>query len=155
MRISDNEFAQAAYELFQHARAFNRAGRCAEEVDVRLIHTPRDAHSSTAGCYLRLADTHDIVYQPSFQVPTLYRMDGSDLAPRNGQYFGGNAMWSYTEHPISGLPCLFLHPCNTAAIMDELALGRERPLLLQWLGIYNRLANLQLPPEFFATKTLH
>lgn len=155
MHISEDEFVQAAHELLQHAYAFNIAHQC-HEIDIRLIRTPSNAYSSTASCFLRLADVHDIIYQPSFQLPTLYNTRCGDEVLDDQQKFGSDAMWSYTEHPISGLPCLFLHPCNTATIMSELLSSGSRPLfLLSWMGIYNQIANLNLPLEFFAVKAFN
>lgn len=152
MHINGEGFVQAAHELLQYAYTFNRTSQGCE-VDIRLIRTPSYAHSSTASCFLRLADSHDIIYQPSFQVPTLYRTFDGEGALGGQQRFGGDAIWSYTEHPISGLPCLFLHPCSTAAVIGELVSPDQEPLLLlHWLGIYNQIAKLNLPLEFFAVK---
>lgn len=47
---------------------------------------------------------------------------------------------SHCEHPVTGLPCFFLHPCNTKAMLDSL--GQDKYIL--WLAGVGRSVGLAL-----------
>lgn len=47
---------------------------------------------------------------------------------------------SLCEHPITGLPCFFLHPCNTKQMLGEL--GQDKYIL--WLAGVGRTIGLTL-----------
>ena len=56
------------------------------------------------------------------------------------------------DHPITGIPCFWIHPCRTPEAMRELcrAVGETvAPLqyLLLWLGIVGGAVGLALPAE--------
>lgn len=59
-----------------------------------------------------------------------------------------------TDHPISGLPAYFVHPCRTVEVMSNLCdsqqdgEGAERDMyLLIWLGLAGGIVGLDVPVE--------
>ncbi|KAK4951252.1 hypothetical protein LTR10_010225 [Elasticomyces elasticus] len=113
---------------------------------------------------------HDIVYSPSYRVPVLYitlphpppNSNIHDLlVPASHrtqlQHAGGSlGALSLTDHPITGLPAYFIHPCRTAesmaAIVSSLhvvgsraAEGGEIGYLMQWLGLVGPSVDLTVP----------
>jgi hypothetical protein len=103
--------------------------------------------------YLELGNGVQVFYSPSFQVPTLhFPYNYKSIELEEGKI-------SYTEHPITGLPCLFLHPCQTAAVMEEILLVGKNEMtfvgnyLWAWLAVYAKdIPSLTIPMEFFSTK---
>lgn len=64
---------------------------------------------------------------------------------------------SMTEHPISGLPAYFIHPCLTAEAMDSVqehkcARDPEGYLML-WLGLVGPGVGLEVPVELAEAMT--
>lgn len=58
------------------------------------------------------------------------------------------------NHPISDIPTFFVHPCNTADALRDVADPTHTPntdtYLLLWLGLVGRCVNLQVPSAFVA-----
>ncbi|MCJ1447722.1 MAG: hypothetical protein MMC23_008233 [Stictis urceolatum] len=57
---------------------------------------------------------------------------------------------SMTNHPVTDVPCFFVHPCNTADAMHEIVGNRQVTSLqyLQiWLGLIGAVVGLSLPIE--------
>lgn len=73
-----------------------------------------------------------IVYNPIWRVPVLHfavtdRATGAPISPL--------PLGSYDEHPVTGLPCGFLHPCHTAERLQHWAddsSSSTRAVLLLW-----------------------
>ncbi|KAL4776222.1 hypothetical protein BDW60DRAFT_224058 [Aspergillus nidulans var. acristatus] len=111
---------------------------------------------------------YDILLSPTYQVPVLYfvlrRTDkslGLDevydyLVPdqcrryiRNMGIIGGI---SFGYHPIFETPAFFVHPCNTADAMREIASEHDispEAYLIIWLGLVGSPVRLQLSSELF------
>ncbi|KAL4940804.1 hypothetical protein BDV06DRAFT_14203 [Aspergillus oleicola] len=117
----------------------------------------------------RLQVDYDIVLSPTYQVPVLYF-----VLRRMGKPLGLNEVYnhlvpsqyrksiqgvgimggiSFGYHPVSGTPAFFVHPCNTAEAMKDIASGGSVSLdayLIMWLGLVGSCVRLQLPSELFA-----
>ncbi|KAL3470668.1 hypothetical protein BJX99DRAFT_239051 [Aspergillus californicus] len=144
---------------------------------------PQDTQdSSLADCeedqeaLVRINNTHyglqvnyDILLSPTYQVPILFfvlrRMDKplgmeevyQHLVPnqykRNIESVGIMGGISFGYHPVSGIPAFFVHPCNTADAMRDIASGHSlspEAYLIIWLGLVGNCVRLQLPSELFA-----
>ncbi|KAJ5834293.1 hypothetical protein N7447_000319 [Penicillium robsamsonii] len=112
---------------------------------------------------------YDILLSPTYQVPVLYfglRWDNGPLGlDQVYQYIvpeqyrqelksvgvmGGISMG---YHPDSGAPAFFIHPCNTADAMANIADAQSvtpGSYLLIWLGLVGHCVNLHVPRELFA-----
>ena len=58
----------------------------------------------------------------------------------------------HKNHPINGIPCFWVHPCNTAEAMKDMLKGIEREVspaeyLMIWFGIVGASVGLSLPIE--------
>ncbi|CAD6566819.1 MAG: hypothetical protein CYPHOPRED_001130 [Cyphobasidiales sp. Tagirdzhanova-0007] len=113
-----------------------------------------------------------VVYSPSYQVPVLYfrgRDRGSQLKlelllhsalfGRSSREYPLNTLneavdgsghmpaVSQGEHPVSGLPCYFLHPCETsAALQDILGPAQAVPphkLMETWMMLVGSVVNVE------------
>jgi len=54
------------------------------------------------------------------------------------------------NHPITDVPCFFIHPCNTAEAMKELLQSRQvsgLEYLQLWVGLVGGCVGLYLPKE--------
>ena len=148
--LTAEEFTAAVDNLIRYCRGYNDFARVPIELQLVPVCKP---YMSTARSYLQLNNTFDIVYCPIYQVPILYSRQSAHVSLNMLQ----PDMCSFTEHPITGIPCAFFHPCMTATIMKELLEeGNSNPLqyLITWLSVYNRLADLCIPLQFFANKDL-
>lgn len=144
-KLSIEDFESSCRILFDRTINYN-IKHPESQINLRLVSSPSDAVSNTASIYLCIDEDIQIHYSPTFQVPIFY-LDAT-LAPSDPFFTKG----SYTEHPISGLPCVYLHPCNTASVMEELVpdFGGKDDYLGHWLAVYQRMIpNLSLPNEFF------
>ncbi|KAL6235148.1 hypothetical protein BDW75DRAFT_147370 [Aspergillus navahoensis] len=111
---------------------------------------------------------YDILLSPTYQVPVLYfvlrpadKPLGIDevydyLVPdqyrKNIQNVGIMGGISFDYHPVSGTPAFFVHPCNTADAMRDIAgehgISPEAYLII-WLGLVGTSVGLQLSSELF------
>ena len=107
---------------------------------------------------------YDIVHSPTYQVPVLYlSFPGRslpqpdvvyDLVVPNAQKHQVRDIGvmvgalSMTEHPLTGMPAYFVHPCRTQEAMLAVTGGQtvssERYLLL-WLGVVGPSVSLAVP----------
>lgn len=58
---------------------------------------------------------------------------------------------SQGDHPIFGLPYFYLHPCETASLMEMLAVGSEVSLenyISAWLSAVGPAAGCRLAAEW-------
>ncbi|KAK5705662.1 hypothetical protein LTR17_021486 [Elasticomyces elasticus] len=108
---------------------------------------------------------HDIVYSPSYHVPVLYISllpgTGTDihdlLVPTSHkaplQHAGGPlGALSLTDHPVTGMPAYFVHPCRTgegmaAITMSSVDGGQVNSVeyLMRWLGLVGPSVGLFVP----------
>ncbi|KAB8070683.1 autophagy-related protein Atg10 [Aspergillus leporis] len=106
------------------------------QVPVLYFTLRRDNHPGPLGI--------DEVYQ--YLVPDQYRSELDNVGVMGGISFG--------YHPQSGIPAFFVHPCNTADAMSQIA-GRQHvtpeAYLIIWLGMVGNRLSLHLPHELFAT----
>ena len=118
---------------------------------------------------------YDIIHSPTYQMPVLYLtfsqrpsqqpgperpktipsldklytlLTPASLEPqlRTGGVLGALSM---TDHPITGLPAYFVHPCRTAEAMVAVTGDRDRDVkpaecLLLWLGLVGRGVGLDV-----------
>ncbi|KAJ6136002.1 hypothetical protein N7512_001162, partial [Penicillium capsulatum] len=85
----------------------------------------------------------DAVYQ--YVVPEPYRKELQSVGIMGGISFG--------YHPVSGVPAFFVHPCNTADAMAQIAGAHcvsPDTYLLIWLGLVGHGVNLHVPRELVA-----
>ncbi|CAI7662549.1 unnamed protein product [Penicillium palitans] len=85
----------------------------------------------------------DEVYQ--YVVPERYRQELKSVGVMGGISMG--------YHPDSGAPAFFVHPCNTADAMANIADAQSvtpGSYLLIWLGLVGHCVNLHVPRELFA-----
>jgi ubiquitin-like-conjugating enzyme ATG10 len=134
-----------------------------EEPDEEALIRSRSGH---AGILVQ----YDIVHSPSYQVPVLYvqindtgsqavRLPSVDeayemLVPQSRRaqikavgVMGGLSM---TDHPMTGLPVYFVHPCRTAEAMDGMVNDTKvKPVefLLLWLGLIGASVGLEVPVD--------
>ncbi|KAL4875574.1 hypothetical protein BJY04DRAFT_162002 [Aspergillus karnatakaensis] len=113
---------------------------------------------------------YDILLSPTYQVPVLYfilrrsdKLLGTDEVysslvldhyKKNIQSVGIMGGISFGYHPVSGTPAFFVHPCNTADAMRDIADGHDispETYLIIWLGLTGNCVRLRLPSELFAT----
>jgi ubiquitin-like-conjugating enzyme ATG10 len=144
------------------AAYFESNGKEITEDDNEILH--RSLNNSQ---YFRVF--YDVVHSPSYQVPVLYvtfEHGVSDrglpsleqaydlLAPQSlqiqMQQIGVMGALSTTDHPATGTPAIFVHPCQTAAAMDDVAgRGEIAPgrYLLLWIGLIGCGVGLDVPTE--------
>ncbi|KAH8693527.1 hypothetical protein BGW36DRAFT_300935 [Talaromyces proteolyticus] len=125
---------------------------------------------------LELTADYDITLSQTYQVPVLYfvvsGIHQSGLAAIDAVYqllvpdqhkgplksSGVMGGISFGYHPQSGIPAYFIHPCNTATAMRDIAGGRgvePENYLLIWLGLVGNCINLNLSCQLFRKSSLH
>ncbi len=135
----------------------------AEDDDDEALHRSVTSSQSISGVF-------DIVHSPSYQVPVLYvqirdlsgSRAGKTLCPDEVyellvptmhkaelQAVGVMGALSMTDHPITGMPAYFVHPCRTAEAMSSL-IGPEAEAdaakyLLLWFGLIGSSVGLTVP----------
>ena len=103
---------------------------------------------------------YDIAHSPSYRVPVLYLSSwqppsiklldliGRANKPEAMQPGGPEAALSMTDHPVTGRPAYFVHPCRTAEAIWSLSKSRElRPeeYLMLWFGLVGSTVGLAVP----------
>lgn len=111
---------------------------------------------------------YDIIYSSSYCVPVLYitfrHLRGHACLPPEGSVYdllvpelhkqsmhsvGIMGALSLTDHPVTGLPAYFVHPCRTGEAMVAVIAGRQgiRPedYLLLWAGLVGPSVGLSVP----------
>ena len=117
---------------------------------------------------IRYTVVYDIVYSPTYMVPVLYviikqpldqpRMSLEEIydtlipAAQRDQLrsVGPMGSLSMTNHPVTGMPAYFIHPCKTQEAMAAVAADRVLvPLeyLTLWLGLVGPSVGFSLPLE--------
>ena len=121
---------------------------------------------------------YDIVHSPSYQVPLLYvtvkSYDNQGwkplqllvdeayrlLTPRVNREqlrnVGVVGALSITDHPVSGLPVYFVHPCRTGEAMEAVMISTKKAstkpeaYLMLWMGIIGSSVGLDMPVDLAA-----
>lgn len=114
----------------------------------------------------KLVVVYDIVHSSSYQVPVLYlnfeslpsgRLPSSDelyqmVVPNSYkasmQAVGQLGAITLTEHPITGVPAYFVHPCRTREAMVPVLEGKmihPREYVVLWLGTIGASVALEVP----------
>ncbi|KAJ5500544.1 Autophagy-related protein 3 [Penicillium expansum] len=108
---------------------------------------------------------YDILLSPTYQVPYVvperYRQELKSVGVMGGISMGVGAFSEPRDksscllfyHPDSGAPAFFVHPCNTADAMANIADAQSvtpGSYLLIWLGLVGHCVNLHVPRELFA-----
>jgi len=110
---------------------------------------------------------YDIVHSPSYQVPVLYiTLSGLGVTSQHSpedmykllvpeaykeqiRAVGVMGALSMTEHPLTGLPAYFVHPCRTQDAM--IAVGDDSnhcsaiSYLTRWIGLVGSSVGLYVP----------
>jgi hypothetical protein len=143
-RIEEEEFVESIKAFVKFAAEYNLSAR--RILRVRMVEIKK-YYELTAPIYLDFENDVQVFYSPTYQVPVFYFT--TDVNECGGFR---TVKTSFAEHPITGLPCYYLHPCQTATILSELA-STSTPLnyLLAWIGIYAKeIPNLEIAMELFA-----
>ncbi|ODQ68353.1 hypothetical protein NADFUDRAFT_48998 [Nadsonia fulvescens var. elongata DSM 6958] len=107
---------------------------------------------------------YEIIYSAAFSTPVLYfdayfqdqlivdidyvlRLISPDYHPphNNIDDFGSlQNMITQTMHPLTNLPCFFIHPCQMASVMKQLGLDDQVTLeyLTLWINTYGPVVGL-------------
>ena len=108
---------------------------------------------------------YNIIYSESYQVPVMY----FTASWQDGRLLQLQQVWdqvllmsdvnnklstlTQTEHPLLGIPCYHVHPCNTATMMSSIlddkiedsdVLRWQTRYLIMWLSLVSPLTNLPL-----------
>lgn len=105
-----------------------------------------------------------VVYSSTYQVPVLYfqasHLDGRMLtweevwADVPSHHRDEDIRWNFItqqEHPVTGVPCFHIHPCETKALMTSLTADASTPspsssnYLMAWLSAVGPVVGLHLP----------
>lgn len=108
---------------------------------------------------------YSMVYSESYQVPVMYFtaswQDGRQLQlqqvwdqiPLTSDVADKLSTLTQTEHPLLGIPCYHVHPCNTATMMSSVlddkvegshVLNWQTRYLIMWLSLVGPIINLPL-----------
>jgi len=101
-----------------------------------------------------------IVYSSSYASPVLYftvaTTSGSPLPPASVLELlprqisiNDTPPISMEEHPISGLPVFFLHPCNTSSLLELSREGNTNCSLLTWFSVAVASLGIRIAPASF------
>ncbi|KAI7543497.1 hypothetical protein KC331_g7370 [Hortaea werneckii] len=135
-----------------------------EEDDSEVLTKPT---SSSTGDGNEREVNYDIVYSPTYQVPVLYlsspSTDRSPL-PSPDEVYGLLVPYQYRaqlqavgpmsalsmtgEHPVTGGPAYFVHPCLTQDFIRAVMAGRQVSAveyLALWVGVIGATVGLSLP----------
>ncbi|KAF2212621.1 hypothetical protein CERZMDRAFT_13497, partial [Cercospora zeae-maydis SCOH1-5] len=104
--------------------------------------------------------TYDIIYSPSYQVPVLYLSSEPPGCPDwllegvnepAARVMGIKETVTLTDHPETGRPVLFVHPCRTQEAMTDVLCARKDVVAVEWLliwfGIIGNAVGLYVPAE--------
>lgn len=155
-------------KLFSAAQDSHESSNIEEEdEDVAIYHSPPSLTVSSV--------EYHILPSTSYRVPVLYFflhnlppsiLQSIDfvyekLVPkhlqsgvRNAGVMGGISM---TNHPLTDIPCFWVHPCNSAEAMQNILggiKGEVSPVkyMILWIGIVGSVVGLSLPKEIFSAR---
>lgn len=100
---------------------------------------------------------HHIVYSTSYQVPVLYfrafHDSGSPLSLEEiyqhiiPPLFHETTV-SQMEHPVLGIPCWYIHPCDTRQLMSTMQY-ESLDYIKSWLSVYGPIARCPINTDMF------
>ena len=116
---------------------------------------------------------YTIVYSESYQVPVMYFtaswQDGGQLQLEQvwdqiklSSDINKLSTLTQIEHPLLGIPCYHIHPCNTATMMSSVlddtvkgsgTLEWQTKYLIMWLSLVSPLVNLPFSIPLFSSCT--
>lgn len=131
-----------------------------EEEDSEVVRPPPSSASRGPPPLI----VYEILHSTSYQVPVLYISFKSLPRPTPEEVYkllvpeayrdqvravGVMGALSVTEHPITGLPVYFVHPCRTQEVMAGHRGGEGRPeeYLMVWMGAIGASVGLSVPVE--------
>ena len=155
-------------ETFYLSRLVQRPSKLSREIDNDNEEVnSEDSDAATLGVTdIQLICYHyTIVYSESYQVPVVYFtaswQDGRQLQLQqvwdqvqvqlSSDVVNKFSTMTQTEHPLLGIPCYHLHPCNTATMMSSVldskmegsdTLKWQTKYLVMWLSLVSPLVNL-------------
>lgn len=100
---------------------------------------------------------HHIVYSASYQVPVIYfkafYSDGTPLSQKEiFQYIipdsYQDAIISQNDHPILGIPCWYVHPCDTRSLMKTMTFDSSDYIKV-WLSVYGPIVKCNISASMF------
>lgn len=134
---------------------------------------PANSNENNETRYCSALIDYDIIHSPTYQVPVLYltcrhppplssSTTTSKTFPLESIFnlvvpqshragllaVGEVGALSATDHPVTNLPCLFIHPCRTSEAMGEILAERDvspEEYLMTWLGLVGKSAGLSVP----------
>lgn len=120
-----------------------------------------DPPSSDEESLQQLQWTFSIVYSHVWSVPVLYmmvqRLDGTPL-PRSqilpllepsSSSSSKEEFLSCDEHPMTGIPSFFLHPCRTAEKLSVLECRSETTRLWSWMAMVLSTVRQPIAPKLY------
>ncbi|KAI9681552.1 MAG: hypothetical protein M1829_000749 [Trizodia sp. TS-e1964] len=135
-----------------------------EEQEQEIDDPPDEAALQRSAALPNAVVEYSIVLSPTYRVPVLYfSLHNSSRAPRLEAVYealvplsmrgglrsvGVLGGLSRGDHPITGRPAFFVHPCNTAAAMQALVGAEGVPVeeyLVLWLGVVGGCVGLCVP----------
>jgi len=134
-------------------------------LDPETINLPTPSTTTISGITTTLEWRFSIVYSHTWQVPLLYftvqYMDGSPclrsfiLHVLGADVDESYDFISYDEHPVTGRPSFYLHPCQTAARMSLLSTTTGTcafpfHFILSWLSLVLPAVGFQIPSLLFS-----
>ena len=159
-------------ETFYLSRQVQRPSKLPRDMDTTVASSEEgvlleddDAAALDATNIQLICYHYTIVYSESYQVPVIYFtaswQDGKQLQlqqvwdqiPLTSNVVDKLSTLTQTEHPLLGIPCYHVHPCNTATMMssvleDEIQdtddLKWQTRYLIMWLSLISPLVNLPL-----------
>ena len=116
---------------------------------------------------------YTIVYSESYQVPVIYFtaswQDGGQLQLEQvwdqvqlSSDVNKLSTLTQTEHPLLGIPCYHIHPCNTATMMSSVlndtaknsdTLKWQTKYVIMWLSLVSPLVNLPFSTSLLSSGT--
>ncbi|KAJ2905118.1 autophagy-like protein 3 [Zalerion maritima] len=82
----------------------------------------------------------------AFNIDTVFRRLVPDHFKDGLRTAGGIGGISAAHHPITGVPCFFVHPCLLGEAMSNFDCSRENYLMV-WLGLVGGCVGLWIPKE--------
>lgn len=145
-----------------------------EDEDPDALSRPAAVALSAVGRGLDCMVRYDVVYSTSYQVPVLYLTFADASTSKNIPLPSADEVYdmlvpqgfkasmrdvgvmgalSMAEHPITGMPAYFVHPCRTQEALTPLLAGASQTAgtepaveyLLLWFGVIGASVGLSVP----------
>ncbi|PHH65504.1 hypothetical protein CDD81_2284 [Ophiocordyceps australis] len=84
--------------------------------------------------------------EPAFNIDTIFRRLVPDEYKSGLRQVGGIGSISADHHPITGVPCFFLHPCMVGDALSKFDCSTQNYLMI-WLGLVGGWVGLWVPKE--------